>query len=247
MTCLHLGCVTSLVKACKAKLIKVDQEPQIQTYGEELFRSLILKAEQSTRKRMNFNFHASAEENPHRFLNVFVRGSYVTPHRHAQPPKPESFLVLEGWLAAMIFDDSGKITQRYLLGTGPRPASLPEWARNADAIRGMDLAPGVWHTVAAVSQHAVCFEVKPGPWDPTNDKEFAPWAPMEGTAECSKYLAGLIESGADVGARVAARRDNAQLVAELRADFGRVTPDLASEVEPATVYSAHVRVSEADL
>jgi hypothetical protein len=45
----------------------------------------------------------------------------------------------------------------------------------------------------ALTPHAVCYEVKPGPWNPASDKEFAVWAPDEGRPEAAAYLAGLID------------------------------------------------------
>ena len=63
---------------------------------------------------------------------------------------------------------------------------------NATVARGIDLRPGLWHSIAALTPVAVCYEVKPGPWDPATDKEFAPWAPEEGSDAASQYLATLL-------------------------------------------------------
>ncbi len=168
-----------------------DSLSEVQLITGGLFDDLIEKARQSPRRRINHNFHASASDNPHRFLNVFLKGSYVTPHRHLHPPKAESFLVLEGWMAAWIFEDDGQVRSAFLLGQGTPPASLPQQLFGTPVCRGIDVPPGVWHTVTAITPHAVCFEVKPGPWEPANDKEFAPWAPREGSAEAESYLVGL--------------------------------------------------------
>jgi len=137
-------------------------------------------AEASPRQRMNHNFHAAPEENPNRLLNVLIRGTYIAPHRHLEPPKAEAFLVLEGEVAFFIFDDDGRVTGRHRLGADPELAP------------GIDLAPGVWHTLAAVTPHATCYEVKPGPYLLANDKAFAPWAPREGEPGVAAYLARLL-------------------------------------------------------
>src|ERR1039458_47413 len=71
----------------------------VQVLDSTLFQSFIERARQSPRLRTNHNFHSSMDDNPHRFLNVMVRGTYIAPHRHCDPPKSESFLVLEGELA----------------------------------------------------------------------------------------------------------------------------------------------------
>ena len=46
---------------------------------------------------------AGAADNPHRFLNVMAKGTYIAPHRHLDPRKAESFLVLRGEVAFFIF------------------------------------------------------------------------------------------------------------------------------------------------
>ncbi len=59
---------------------------------------------------------------------------------------------------------------------------------------GIDVAPGVWHTLAVLSPHAVCYEVKPGPYSASNDKDFARWAPQEGEAGVEEYLEKLLRA-----------------------------------------------------
>lgn len=132
----------------------------------KLIDAVLNEARQSPRRRKNYNFHSSDQDNPHRFLNVMLERTYIAPHRHLQPPKAEAFLVLEGRVALLTFDDDGGLTGCHYLGEG---GSV-----------GIDLEPGVWHTLVVLSPHAVCYEVKPGPYDPSADKEFAPWAPREG-------------------------------------------------------------------
>jgi cupin fold WbuC family metalloprotein len=154
--------------------------PSLQLLDSNLLRTLIERARRSPRLRTNHNFHRSMEDNPHRFLNVLARGTYVAPHRHKDPPKSESFLVLEGELAFFIFDDSGNITATHVLG------------REAF---GVDIQPGVWHTIAVLSDHVACFEVKPGPYSAANDKDFAPWAPREGDPNVPEYLEWLLSVG----------------------------------------------------
>jgi cupin fold WbuC family metalloprotein len=148
-----------------------------------LFDTVADLAAASPRRRMNRNFHDGAADNPHRFLNVLLRGTYIRPHRHLAPPKSETFLVLEGVAEAILFGDEGAITARYSLGTETREGRL--W--------GIDLPPGVWHTVLPLTDRVVCFEVKPGPWEPATDKEFAPWAPAEDSPAAAEYCRMLLE------------------------------------------------------
>ena len=155
----------------------MEEMQRIQLVDSTLIASLIERARQSPRRRVNHNFHAGMDDNPHRFLNVMLEGTYVTPHRHQDPPKSESFLVLEGRVALFTFRPGGEVDSIQVLGGDPV---------------GADLAPGVWHTIAVLTPYAVCFEVKPGPYSAANDKDFAPWAPREGDPAAPAYLESLI-------------------------------------------------------
>ena len=159
----------------------------IQTINQELIDQLIETAKTSPRKRTNHNFHQTYNENPHRFLNVMLRGSYFTPHRHLVPPKYESFLVLQGEVGFVEFDDEGNITTTHLLSE--------DGMKGIDnKVLAVDIPPGVWHCLVVISDYAVCYEVKPGPYDPNADKEFAEWAPHEGSEGCETYLEQLAKN-----------------------------------------------------
>jgi len=153
--------------------------PAVQLLNSALFETLIERARQSPRLRTNHNFHASMEDNPHRFLNVMIRGTYIAPHRHLDPPKAESFLVLDGEIAFFTFEDDGRIASTQVLGRD---------------VVGVDLLPGVWHTMSPLTPHAICYEVKPGPYVASTDKDFAPWAPREGDPRVPGYLQSLLSA-----------------------------------------------------
>ena len=153
----------------------------VQLITETLFDAVAERAASSPRRRMNHNFHSSPQENPHRFLNVLLKGTYIRPHRHVDPPKTETFVVLEGEAEVLVFDAGGQVTERYLLGR--RTAAGKNW--------GIDLPPGIWHTILAVTDRVTCLEVKPGPWEPATDKDWAPWAPQESDPSAADYLKSL--------------------------------------------------------
>jgi cupin fold WbuC family metalloprotein len=155
-----------------------EPRPSIQLIDEALIEATLAKARSSPRLRANHNLHASHEDGFHRFLNAWVRGTYAAPHRHLGVPKPEAFITLRGKLACFIFDDAGAVVRSAVLGAG--------------GLWGIDIPPGVWHTLLPVTPEAVCFEVKPGPWEPATDKEFAPWAPREGDPGAAAYAEHLL-------------------------------------------------------
>jgi len=112
-------------------------------------------------------------------LNALQPGSYVRPHRHLNPPKAESTVLLRGKIGFVTFLADGSIDRHWVLAAGA-------------ACFGVDCHPGVFHTVFALEPDTVVFEVKPGPYDAASDKDFAPWAPEEGTAEAEAYLERLV-------------------------------------------------------
>ncbi len=151
----------------------------VQLITTDLIEALRVRAAAGPRLRINHNFHSGPADNPHRFLNVMLRGTYVQPHRHKTPAKAESWVLLNGSVRLFTFDEQGVVAGSWLL--------------SAEGLaRGIDVAPGIWHTVCVVSDWAAVYEVKPGPWDPATDKEFASWAPAEGDPAAANYLESLL-------------------------------------------------------
>ena len=137
---------------------------------QNLLDQLCTQAASRDRKRINHNFHDSENDIVQRMCNALQLGTYVQPHRHLSPAKPEFFLVLQGRAYILLFDDHGKVLERVELDAhGP--------------VRAAEIPQGAWHTIGALSGDTVVFEVKPGPYLPTSDKDFAPWAPREGEPE----------------------------------------------------------------
>lgn len=150
----------------------------VTAFGLALMNEAIALSRQSSRRRIILPLHPSADDNLHRMLNAMQPGSYVQPHRHSFPSKAESIVVLKGSIGCLTFDEAGRITQRYRLG-----ANQP--------LFGIDIHAGIFHTFFALEEDTVVFEVKPGPYEKALDKDFAPWAPREGTAEAPAYLDAL--------------------------------------------------------
>lgn len=136
-------------------------------------------ARASPRKRRNHNFHASEADPCNRLLNAIEPGSYVPPHRHADPAKAEAMIVLRGRLGLVFFDAAGGIAGTALLVPG------------GEAV-GVDIPVGTFHTCLALAPGTVFFEAKAGPYAPLTAAEKAPWAPPEGDPQAVAYLARLV-------------------------------------------------------
>ena len=141
----------------------------------ELIKSAIDMSRKSPRGRIIYPFHKSDNDNLHRMLNVIQPYSYVQPHRHSNPPKAETIIVLKGSLAYISFSKDGKIEEVIKL------------SNKSDNI-GIDAEPNIYHTIFALEQDTVLFEIKPGPYQKSSDKDFAEWAPRENTDESREYL-----------------------------------------------------------
>ena len=132
--------------------------------NQKLLDETSLKAIESNRLRMNYNFHKKLEEPLNRMLNALEPNTYLRPHRHISPPKAESSIVLRGELDFLFFDDDGNLLQR-------------ETLNSTIGNHGIDIPAGIWHSIIVKETGTVIFEVKEGPFTPLMPEEFAPWSP----------------------------------------------------------------------
>jgi len=116
-----------------------------------LLDSLTEQAKTSPRLRMNYNFHRSLDEKCHRFLNALEPGTVMAVHHH--PTKDETFVVLRGKVAVLMYDDDGTLLERVVLGPG-------------EGRFGVNVPKGVWHTLECMESGTVLFESKEGPFVP---------------------------------------------------------------------------------
>ena len=143
-----------------------------------LLDEVCAEAAANPRRRKNRNFHPADDHPAHRLLNAMQPDSYIPPHRHLDPNKDETFVVLRGLLGVVVFDDAGQIVQTAKVGAG------------GTAI-GVDIPQGAWHTAVALEADTVFLEAKAGPYLPFIEAERAPWAPAENSPEAAPYLAVL--------------------------------------------------------
>jgi cupin fold WbuC family metalloprotein len=104
---------------------------------ERMLADLCCKARSNRRRRIILPLHKSPAATTHRMLNAIQPDSYIPPHRHLDPPKSESIIVLQGALAVFVFDPHGNITASHQLAQGS-----PQF--------GIDIADGLFHTFVAL-------------------------------------------------------------------------------------------------
>jgi cupin fold WbuC family metalloprotein len=144
-----------------------------------LLDNVSLVAKSVPRTRMNHNFHRDNQDTLQRMLNAMEPFSYIQPHKHENPDKREVFLALRGRFIAIEFDEMGNITEHMILD--PLIGNY-----------GIEIPERTFHTVIALDPSTVAYEIKDGPYSPIDDKNFATWAPKEGSAGVADYLIGLL-------------------------------------------------------
>ena len=136
---------------------------------EKLFHA----ARSRERLRMNYNIHPELSDPVQRLFNAMQPLSYVQPHRHIGSDAWEVFVLVQGEGVALTFDEDGVVTHRAHL--------------RVDGARMVEIPTSTYHTVLALAEDTLFFEIKRGPYDPNKAKDFASWAPMENEAGSQKY------------------------------------------------------------
>jgi len=145
--------------------------------NRQLLDEITAAARENPRLRQNWNIHPANDFPAHRLLNAMEPASYNRPHRHLDPLKDETFMIVRGRLGILVFDDNGEVTEKLLL------------AADGENL-GADIPAGVFHTAVSLQKGTIFFEAKAGPYLPLTEAEKAPWAPEEGVA-AEEYLLAL--------------------------------------------------------
>jgi cupin fold WbuC family metalloprotein len=142
--------------------------------NQKVFSDLLDKANLSQRKRAHYNLHENLSDPIHRLIVAIEPGSYIRPHRHPEPNKWECFIVFKGSAVMLTFSEEGKIEEKTELKYGGPTI-------------GAEIPPGIWHTLAATSPGTILMELKPGPYSPLTEKDFAYWASKENSDTCLHF------------------------------------------------------------
>ncbi|MGB3495269.1 MAG: WbuC family cupin fold metalloprotein [Elainellaceae cyanobacterium] len=129
------------------------------------------------RLRKNYNLHHESER-VQRFVNVLQPGTYVRPHCHYRDDTVngfELFVVLQGEVAVVLFDEHGHLTTAFRICDGGE-------------VHGVELPEGTFHTLVALAPNTVILEIKEGPYNPQQDKVFMSQFPQEGTPEAAAQV-----------------------------------------------------------
>jgi cupin fold WbuC family metalloprotein len=139
--------------------------------------NLVNSTQKSLLKRSRICAHKDNEDLIHEMIIHFSKDSYIRPHKHIN--KTESYLILEGEVDLIYFNDDGKIIESHSLFSYKNAKENQNFY-----IRTSNM---LFHTLYIKSDYLLMLEITNGPF---NKKEsiFAEWAPTQEKEEEIKYF-----------------------------------------------------------
>ena len=122
----------------------------IELITQSLIDDVVKKAKASPRLRMNYNLHSDLSDKCQRFINAMEPGTIIPIHHHHVA---EVYILLQGRLKIMIYDDKAVETQAYILD-------------RKDGDYGIQIPLNTWHSVEVLEEGTVIMEIKEGPYVP---------------------------------------------------------------------------------
>ena len=122
-----------------------------------LFNQILLKAQESPRRRMNYDLRTSSSDGSQRMLNVLMADTVVQIHRHVDTS--ETVIVCRGKVREEFYDDQGNKTAEFVLEAGGECPAV-------------QVPMGMYHTLVCLEDGSVIFEAKDGAYDPVKTEEF---------------------------------------------------------------------------
>lgn len=122
-----------------------------------LFNQIILIAQESPRRRINYDLRTSSEDGSQRMLNVLMSDTVVPIHRHLDTS--ETVIVCRGKVREEFYDNQGQKIAEFLLEAG---GDCP----------AVQVPMGMYHTLVCLEDGSVIFEAKDGAYDPVKTEDF---------------------------------------------------------------------------
>ena len=122
-----------------------------------LFDQILVKAQESPRRRMNYDLRTSSADGSQRMLNVLMTDTVVPIHRHVDTS--ETVIVCRGKVREEFYDALGNKTAEFVLEAGGECPAV-------------QVPMGMYHTLVCLEDGSVIFEAKDGAYDPVKTEEF---------------------------------------------------------------------------
>ena len=110
-----------------------------------------------TKKDLRICLHKNRKSNHHDMVILQQKNNFYQPHKHKR--KGETYHIIKGKMACVLFSDKGKILKIFLL----RKNNIFRTPLNT------------YHTMLPVSTHVIYHESKTGPFLKKNDSIFPKW------------------------------------------------------------------------
>lgn len=123
--------------------------------NNKVLDEITVRAEESPRRRMNFNLHDSLDAKAQRLINVLLPGTVIPVHRHRHTA--ETYVLLRGRMTVIFYNELGAESGRYLLD--PREGNY-----------GLQIPAGQWHGLEVLEPSAI-IEIKDGPYTPLSPED----------------------------------------------------------------------------
>ena len=124
--------------------------------NDDLLGTLITKAKESERLRMNLDLRTSADDSSQRMLNALEPGTPLPIHRHRF--STETVVMVRGSLKEIFYNDEGEVTDIIVMQAGGECPAL-------------QIPKGQWHTVEVLETGTVILEAKDGAYAPLGDED----------------------------------------------------------------------------
>ncbi|CTW27410.1 WbuC family cupin fold metalloprotein [Escherichia albertii] len=124
-----------------------------------IINRLFNQAKDDERKRAHYLLHKSYEEKVQRLLIAFLKDSYVEPHFHRNKNQWEMFIVLNGIFELTKYSEQGTIVEQMIIEAG-------------GDVLAVEIYPGEIHSVKCLSEKGLLMEIKEGPFNVLEAKEY---------------------------------------------------------------------------
>lgn len=140
--------------------------------------TLLEESRRDERGRVRICLHRTEQDPLHEMIIALADHGYLRPHR--QPGLQKSYVVLQGCLRVVFFDEAGTVLRRMDMDAQSNPVA------RFDA--------GIWHTMTSLSGGTLYLETILGPFD-KNRTNWADWAPGRSPRpEIEAYMRDVLRS-----------------------------------------------------
>jgi cupin fold WbuC family metalloprotein len=139
---------------------------------------VIKEASLAPKRRLSILLNDSFSEKPQRFVNCLSKSTYVRPHNHVFTKHWELMSWISGAVYVLFFDDNGKVINKVKM--------------HENGVKVIEIPYTIYHCFITLDC-AAYLEVRDCKYDPILDRNYAPWAPAENSADADDFMKKLID------------------------------------------------------